>query len=492
MRAQRVGSIFALALATSFAIGAISSSVQAQRLGGQRFSPAGSEDGIFDTEGADRRRVLWPYVALHTHYAWNPVVIVDADGQQLAAPVEHLLAADLVASIAVWEGLELGLSLPVTLFSDGTPYAGAAAPGTALGDFSLRVAYRFRLAEHTALAFHVPVLFPTSPDDNLLAYGWAARPTVAFMQRVGPVEILLNAFVLVRENPVVLLDYRGGHETGAKLGLRIDLTGRWQTALLAEAGFSTAFEGFFDAATTPAEARMGLEHWFDQNWRLSFFAGSGIGPGVGAPDFRGGVALAFGNNVPHRPVPSETEGDRDGDGIPDERDRCPNRPEDLDGFQDSDGCPDPDNDGDGILDHEDQCPNEPEVRDGITDGDGCPDRIRVEGTRITTFEAVHFRTGSDELLERSHPMLNEVAAVLHANPGMRIRVEGHTDSAGDDRTNMRLSRQRAQSVRRYLIEHGASARQVRARGYGETRPIASNRTPRGRFRNRRVEFHIVR
>lgn len=470
--------------------GAMTGTAHAQRLGGQRFSPAGSEDGLFQTEGADRRRVLWPYIALNVHYAYNPVVLVDGGGQQIAEPVEHLLAADLVASLAVWEGLEFGLLLPVTIFSTGDIVGGVpGAPGTALGDFSLRVAYRFRLAENTALAFHVPVLFPTSNPDNLLAYGWGAQPTVAFMQRIGPVEILLNLFVLVRES-VRVLDYRGGHETGARLGFRIDLSGRWETSLLAEGNVTTTFDGFFAPATTPAEARIGLEHWFDEHWRISGFAGTGIGPGVGAPDVRAGIALAFGNNVPWRPVPSETDGDRDGDGVADRDDRCPRRAEDRDGYRDEDGCPESDNDNDGILDQDDRCPDEPETRDGIADNDGCPDRIRVEGTRITTFETVHFRTGSDEILDRSYPMLNEVAGVLRANPHMRIRVEGHTDNQGPPRDNLRLSQRRAASVRRYLIEHGASPRQVRSRGYGETRPIASNATPRGRFRNRRVEFHI--
>jgi outer membrane protein OmpA-like peptidoglycan-associated protein len=65
--------------------------------------------------------------------------------------------------------------------------------------------------------------------------------------------------------------------------------------------------------------------------------------------------------------------DNDGDGIPDAADQCPNQPEDKDGFQDEDGCPEPDNDGDGILDIADKCPNEPEDRDGFEDDDGCPD-----------------------------------------------------------------------------------------------------------------------
>ncbi len=72
--------------------------------------------------------------------------------------------------------------------------------------------------------------------------------------------------------------------------------------------------------------------------------------------------------------PRTTSGDRDGDGIPDNRDKCPDDPEDKDGFEDADGCPDPDNDRDGILDVNDKCPNEPETFNGYQDDDGCPDR----------------------------------------------------------------------------------------------------------------------
>src|SRR6185312_8749748 len=66
-------------------------------------------------------------------------------------------------------------------------------------------------------------------------------------------------------------------------------------------------------------------------------------------------------------------GDRDGDGIKDNADKCPDQPEDKDGFQDEDGCPDLDNDGDGLNDAIDKCPNDPEDKDGFEDEDGCPD-----------------------------------------------------------------------------------------------------------------------
>lgn len=484
MHSRRIIAVAGACLVWSVAAGGA-----AQRLGGQRFTPAASEDGIFETEGADRRAILQPYVALHAHYALAPVVLVNGNGERVGVPVEHVLGLDLVASMAVWEGLEVGFTLPVTLMSLGDA-GNPGPPGTALGDVSVRVGYRVRVAEHTAIALHVPLLFPTNADDNVLALGFGVRPTLAFLQRVGPLEILVNAFVLVRESQG-LLDYRGGHELGARVGLRLDLSSRWQTALLAEAGFSSAFDGLFEAATTPAETRVGVEHWLDRNWRLSGFVGVGMGPGVGAPDFRAGLAVAFGDNVPYRPRPSATDGDRDGDGVPDERDECPDQAEDPDGFEDEDGCPEADNDADGVLDADDRCPNEPETPNGIADEDGCPDLIRVEGTRITTFETVQFQTGSDVIREESHPMLTEVAEVLRVNPSMRIRVEGHTDSAGDDQLNLELSQRRADSVRRFLVEHGASEGQVTAVGHGESRPIASNDTPAGRARNRRVEFHIV-
>ena len=77
---------------------------------------------------------------------------------------------------------------------------------------------------------------------------------------------------------------------------------------------------------------------------------------------------------PFAPTPASAGLDRDGDGVSDDRDRCPDDPEDRDGFEDEDGCPDPDNDGDGIRDVDDRCPNDAEDRDGVEDQDGCPDR----------------------------------------------------------------------------------------------------------------------
>jgi outer membrane protein OmpA-like peptidoglycan-associated protein len=186
--------------------------------------------------------------------------------------------------------------------------------------------------------------------------------------------------------------------------------------------------------------------------------------------------------------------DNDRDGIVDATDRCPNEPEDRDGFQDADGCPDADNDADRIADIVDMCPLQPEDYDGDNDTDGCPDLYKlvvVTDKKIELKQKVFFATAKSRILARSFPLLNEVAKVLKDRPKINVRIEGHTDSRGSDRYNMKLSDRRAKSVRRYLMQQGIGGERMVAQGYGESRPIASNRTRAGRAMNRRVEFFIT-
>ncbi|WP_147468489.1 Ig-like domain-containing protein [Corallococcus interemptor] len=189
--------------------------------------------------------------------------------------------------------------------------------------------------------------------------------------------------------------------------------------------------------------------------------------------------------------------DSDGDGLMDPDDKCPNAPEDKDGFQDEDGCPDPDNDKDGIPDTADKCPLEPETINGVDDEDGCPDKgkvkVLVEGERILILEKVYFATNKDVILPRSFPILKQVAAVLRANPQVELlRVEGHTDSQGNDASNLDLSKRRAASVKTFLVNEGIAAERLESEGFGETKPVDTNKTAAGRENNRRVEFNITR
>jgi OmpA-OmpF porin, OOP family len=256
----------------------------------------------------------------------------------------------------------------------------------------------------------------------------------------------------------------------------------------------------------------------------------------------------------NRGCPRAAPKDRDGDGVPDSIDRCPDKKEDLDGFEDEDGCPDPDNDrdgvtdesdkcpdqagpmqnlgcpmldkdGDGVADDRDRCPNEPEDKDGFQDDDGCPDLdndgdgvpddrdecrdqpgpahnrgcprpyafVTVTKRSIEIKRQIRFATGSAKLVgTESERILDEVASALSDNQQIkRLRIEGHTDSVGEDSANLRLSQNRAITVMSALVKRGVDPSRMEAVGFGETRPISSNSTTSGRAENRRTEFTIV-
>ncbi len=232
--------------------------------------------------------------------------------------------------------------------------------------------------------------------------------------------------------------------------------------------------------------------------------------------------------LPPPPVPKprpviikSTPVDTDGDGIPDDIDRCPLDPEDKDGFQDEDGCPDPDNDGDGIVDAMDACPNNPgplenrgcpvldRDHDGVPDwldkcpdvpgpreNDGCPvpkkySLVEVTKKKIEIRQQVRFATGKFTVLKASYGLLDQVAQALKDNPKMRIRIEGNTDNVGSEKMNLILSRKRADAVKGYLIKKGIDLKRLETAGYGPTQPIASNKTELGRSRNRRTDFVIL-
>jgi outer membrane protein OmpA-like peptidoglycan-associated protein len=191
------------------------------------------------------------------------------------------------------------------------------------------------------------------------------------------------------------------------------------------------------------------------------------------------------------------DADRDDDGIPDAQDRCPTVPEDRNGVRDEDGCPDADADRDGVPDMQDRCPAEPETINGVDDADGCPDAgpgatRYVQNVGIEIHETIQFEVGRAVIKPASYPVLDQVALQLLAHDEvLRTRIGGHTDSAGAAETNLRLSQARADAVRQYLIERGVAPPRLEAIGYGETQPIADNATADGRSKNRRVEFVIL-
>jgi outer membrane protein OmpA-like peptidoglycan-associated protein len=153
--------------------------------------------------------------------------------------------------------------------------------------------------------------------------------------------------------------------------------------------------------------------------------------------------------------------------------------------------PQPDRDGDGIPDELDACPDHAGPPSADPRRNGCPALAAVVGRRIQILQRIQFETDRDVLRPESEPVLRDVAAVLLAHPEItRVWVEGHTDGAGEAARNALLSEQRARAVLRWLVRRGVALDRLQARGLGPTRPIGSNRTPEGRAANRRVEFRV--
>jgi outer membrane protein OmpA-like peptidoglycan-associated protein len=186
------------------------------------------------------------------------------------------------------------------------------------------------------------------------------------------------------------------------------------------------------------------------------------------------------------------ETDTDGDGIFDEVDACVSEPETVNGFEDEDGCPEKDTDGDGFFDAQDACPTEPETDNGYKDADGCPDEVPQEVARFTgAIQGITFDNDKATIRKSSSKTLDAAVEALTSYPDVRIEISGHTDAKGDHDHNLDLSRRRAESVKAYLVEHGVDASRIVTIGHGPDKPVDSNDTKAGRANNRRIEFKPI-
>lgn len=171
--------------------------------------------------------------------------------------------------------------------------------------------------------------------------------------------------------------------------------------------------------------------------------------------------------------------DSDNDGVTDDIDRCPT----VAGPASLKGCPD--TDGDGIADLDDKCQN----AKGTAENKGCPEIAKADIVRITYIGSkIFFENNSDKLKVASLSQLDELSKILYKYEGASLTIEGHTDSVGADDFNKTLSQKRADSVKQYLIGKGILDTRLIAFGFGETKPVADNKTSLGKAKNRRVEL----
>ena len=339
----------------------------------ERLRPALDRDGIFDVEWADiDTEGSWD-AALWLGYALNPLVLnrreFDGTTERIGSLVAHRVGASAVVSVTLLEWLELGGELPLVLFQsrgDGVPgVALGPLPAVAVGD--ARLAPKLQVL-HTDLqgldlAVIPAITFPTGfPRDAYAGEGFFTLvPEVAASRELFGVRVAGNLAARLRPESVTW-GLQVGHELTWRVGAGYDLTDAAGVPLELDASLSggTSLLHPFDSASESP-----IELLFGGSWdvvkdlvRVTAGAGVGVIAGFGTPDLR--LFAAF------RWAPRDR--DRDDDGILDDVDKCPDDPEDKDGFEDTDGCPDPDNDGDGVLDVDDRCPNIP----GVAEQQGCP------------------------------------------------------------------------------------------------------------------------
>jgi len=456
--------------------------------------------------------------------------------------VEHLAVGRLTGSITFVERLLLygGLSfVAIQEEGDGATPAGAmSADGPGLGDAWIGLRARllgtgndvFMLAAQ--LGTTVPLADASNADQNYRGEGqWTIDPKIVGQFNLGPARLLVN--VGVRARPGQDESAPGfGHELTVGAGAGVWLAKK-RVMLAGEVLSAFAFEDFGGREATSIEMLAGVKYFSRLGVTAGLGLGTGLARGVGSPDVRALAMLGWAPSCEKAPPPKPAcDADADKDGVCSPcvaaqgrqaefasvckgDDQCPDQAEDKDAFEDADGCPDPDNDKDGILDAADDCPLEPEDKDGFVDGDGCPEdgplpavqpfgrlsdddsteplkTVRIGCKEIKADWSVFFETGKAEIMAQSKTDLDQVVETLTATPDIRkVRVEGHTDSKGNPKSNLKLSDARAQAVRDYLVSRGIDAARLESKGYGQTKPVASNKTEEGRAKNRRVVFAIV-
>ena len=505
-------------------------------------------------------------------YAHNPVVWRYSFGAY--EPVlEHQYILDATFAVGIVHGIDVGVVLPLVLTQNGPTGAG-------LGDLSASGIGDIRLVPRVALtnenewgfssAFVPEFTLPTGNDARFTGDpGFSFRPRLvasvpfSFLRFNGSLAYRARKNADIRPDGVgPATAARQGVDVGNEIEFQFGIDAEVADApipvyVLAElSGYTSAAHAFSGDGLFGLEVLGGARARFADLVDVTAGIGAGTSQGIGTPMWRGILAVNIQRSdsdrdhdgIPDRVdacpddpedmdghddldgcpdpdndgdgivdqkdrCPNEPETvngiadkdgcpdglitDKDGDGIPDNVDKCPLDPEDIDGFNDEDGCPDPDNDRDGIVDELDQCPSERETINGVNDYDGCPDdgagaTEYVENERILINQTVNFETGKSIIKEDSKSLLDQVALQILAHDEIKsIRVEGHTDSVGPDEDNLILSQDRADSVRRYLINRGVPSDKLLATGYGETKPIDTNNTSAGRARNRRVEFVII-
>jgi len=489
-----------------------------------RFEPAERGSEWFALDSVNESGHVRPAFGLTLDYARKPLVLVNANDEEVRGVVDNQWYAHLGGSIVLLDQLRLGLHVPVLLMNtgDGGTLAGTefrTREGVGFGDIRVSADYRLlgNIGEVARLSAGVRIHLPTGTTEAFSGdESFRLTPQVMFAGDYDRFTYGARAGLGVR--------FRDGNFAGETFNTELQLGAAAGYRLLPNRALligpellaAPAVGGDGDGSrgnTNPVELLVGAHYSVDEAWRVGLGAGPGLASGFGSPSFRVVASVEW-----VQPGPK----DSDSDGIDDERDACVNVPGPANSDPRFHGCPVADRDSDGIFDAEDACLDVPGIRtadpatngcpldsdgDKITDmSDACPHQpgvaspdpsrngcpmAQIDQGQILIAEQVQFETGSAQIRPESDGVLQAVLAILVKHPEITlISVEGHTDNRGTRELNIGLSRDRAASVVQWLVYHGVSRDRLTSTGFGPDRPIADNNSDAGRQKNRRVEFHI--
>ena len=373
-----------IAAAAATTVSAQTSPIATTRMAVEQFEPLYNQHlNTLNVHGSELLGHLKLHGGLFFHYVNDPLVLVDEGNgsAEVSRFVADQLKAELTAAIGLFDWVELGIGLPLVLYQGGDDLGFVGRPGESVSGFALgdlRIIPKGRILKPDdfggfGLAVALPMFVPTGDDDSFNADGaFRIRPTlIADWRHDIGFKVAANIGVMIRERRQVhnivkddSVDWGLGLEAPSgydPLRFVASLHGSVQTRSDANPSQTGSDDNRFLAS--PMELDLGAR--YEPIPDVSITAGGGLGvvKSAGSPDFRLFLGAAY----------NQTGQDRDGDGIDDADDQCPEIPEDIDDFEDSDGCPDLDHDRDGIFNEVDTCVMEPEDKDGFEDLDGCPD-----------------------------------------------------------------------------------------------------------------------
>lgn len=414
--------------------------------------------------------------------------------------VDNMISATLVAAFGVRAGIpfEVAASLPFTIMNGSRGPDALGDPndpnddklyrldGQGLGDFGIHVKARVARAGRFGFGALASVFVPTGSARDPFLGEAATTPQLTGIADAtfGKLRLAVNGGIRLRRTTTFMDMGEGGAPA---------TMGSITTSTALPVGFAAAYglvpekielvAEIFGAVPLgetagyqPLEALGGVKVYLAKNSYLSLGAGRGLLPDrAGNPDFRGVIGIVF------EPKPAQ----RAAGHVPEQVVAiAPPNPDD--------GLP-RDSDNDGIFDHDDHCDDVMENYNGIEDEDGCPERKHIieTSTEIVTLQPIEFEFDKDVLRDSAYPILDEVVQALGDNPSITlVEVEGHTDEQGNDAYNLDLSKRRAATVLRYLVDHGIDKLRLTSEGYGETKPVDPRHTQDAYKLNRRVAFSI--